>query len=69
MAKKSRLTTAAVQIGSAVGKVDGTAHRTADKAVKAAHVARQELMELSKQVDALTQQLKKSTKRLKAALK
>jgi hypothetical protein len=69
MAKKNRLRDAAVKIGSAVGKVDGTAHRTAHKAAKAAHVAKQELFELTKQVDALKRQLKKSTKHLKGALK
>jgi hypothetical protein len=69
MAKKNRLRDAAVKIGSAVGKVDGTAHRAALKAAKAAHVARQELNDLTKQVDALKKQLSKSTQRLKSALK
>jgi hypothetical protein len=69
MAKKNRLTDAAVKIGSAVGKVEGTAHKAALKAVKAAHVVNQELVELTKQVDALKKQLKKSTKHLKNALK
>ena len=69
MAAKSKLTDAAVKIGSAVGKADGTAHKAANKALKAAHVARVELMELSKQVEALKKQLKKSTGRLKSALK
>jgi hypothetical protein len=62
MAKKNKLTDAAVKIGSAVGRVDGTAH-------KAARVAKQELAEMTKQVDALKRQLKKSTKRLTNALK
>ena len=62
MAKKSKLTDAAVTIGSAVGRADGTAHR-------AARVAKQELAELTKQVGALQKQLKKSTKKLKSALK
>jgi hypothetical protein len=69
MATKNKLRDAAVKIGSAVGKADGTAHRAVEKAAKAAHVARLELTELSKQVDALKKQLKKSTKRLKSALK
>ena len=68
MAKKNRLTNAAVKIGSAVGRVDGTAHSAAHKAAKAAHVAKQELAEMSKQLDALTKQLKKSAQRLKKAL-
>jgi hypothetical protein len=62
MAEKSRLKDAAVKIGSAVGRVDGKAH-------KAAQVAKQELAELTKQVEALSKQLKKSTKNLKSALK
>jgi hypothetical protein len=66
---KNRLRDAAVKIGSAVGKVDGAAHKAALKAGQAAHVARQELIDLTKQVDALKRQLKKSTKRLKNALK
>ena len=69
MATKNRLRDAAVTIGSAVGRADGTAHKAAHKAAKAVHVARIELTELSKQVDALKKQLKKSTKRLKSALK
>jgi hypothetical protein len=62
MAKKNKLKDAAVKIGSAVGRVDGTAR-------KAAQVAKQELNEMSKQVDALKKQLKKSTNKLKSALK
>jgi hypothetical protein len=66
---KNRLRAAAVKIGSAVGRVDGTAHKAAYKAAKAAHVAKLELIELSKQVDALKKQLEKSTRHLKEALK
>ena len=62
MAKKNKLKDAAVKIGSAVGKADGRAH-------KAVRVAKQEFTELSKQVDALKKQLKKSSDRLKSALK
>ena len=69
MAKKNKLRDTAVKIGSAVGKVDAAAHRATLKATGAAHVARQELIELSKQVDALKKQLKKSTQQLKNALK
>jgi hypothetical protein len=68
MAKNNKLRDAAVRIGSVVGKADGTAHKAVYKAAKAAHVARLELVELSKQVDSLKKQLKKSTKRLKSAL-
>ena len=66
---KNRLRDAAVKIGTAVGRVDGRAHKAAYKAAKAAHVAKLELIELSKQVDALKKQLEKSTKHLKSALK
>jgi hypothetical protein len=73
MAKKSklenRLTDAAVKIGSVAGKMDGTAHRTAEKATRAAKVAKKELVALGKQMDALTAQLKKSRERLQRALK
>ncbi len=69
MAKKNRLRDAAVKVGSAVGKADAKAHRAALKAAEAAHVARQELVELTKQVDALKRQLVQSTNRLKAVLK
>jgi hypothetical protein len=62
MAKKNNFRDAAVKIGSAVGKADGRAH-------KAVRVAKQELTELSKQVDALKKQLEKSSKKLKGALK
>jgi hypothetical protein len=68
MATKNKLKDAAVTIGSAVGKADARAHQAVYKAAKAAHVARLELIALSKQVDALKKQLKKSTKRLKSAL-
>jgi hypothetical protein len=66
MAKKNGLRTAAVKMGSAVGKLDGKAHKAA---LKAAHVARQEFNEVTKQVEALKKQLEKSTKRLRSALK
>jgi len=68
MATKNKLRNAAVTIGSAVGRADGTAHKAVHKAAKAAHVAKIELVALSKQVDALKKQLKKSTTRLKSAL-
>ena len=68
MATKDKLRNAAVTIGSAVGKAEGKAHKALTKAAKAAHVARLELIQLSKQVDALKKQLNKSTKRLKKAM-
>jgi hypothetical protein len=69
MAKKSNLRDAAVKIGSAVGRADGTAHKAAAKAAKAAQVARKELIALSKQLDVLKKQLKKSTDHVTSALK
>ena len=67
--KKSKLKDAAVSIGSAVGKVDSTAHSAVRKAIKAGQVTKLEIVNLTKQVDALRRQLKKSAKRLKNALK
>jgi hypothetical protein len=64
MAKKSKLTQVAVSIGSAVGRADRKAHQVA----KAGVLAKKELQDISKQVDALKRQLLKTTKRLKNAL-
>jgi polyhydroxyalkanoate synthesis regulator phasin len=64
MAKKSRLTRAAVRIGAVMGKADRTAHKVA----KAGVVAKKELAAITKQVEALKKQLQKTTKRLKHAL-
>jgi predicted nucleic acid-binding Zn-ribbon protein len=64
MAKKNRLTRVAVGIGTAVGKADRKAHQIA----KAGVLAKKELVDISKQVDALKRQLQKTTKRLKRAL-
>jgi hypothetical protein len=64
MAKKSKLTKAAVTIGTAMGKADRTAHKVA----KAGVVAKQELEAIAKQVEVLKKQLLKTTKRLKQAL-
>jgi hypothetical protein len=65
MAKKSRLTKVAVRIGSAMGKADRTAHKIAS----AGHVAKRELEDIAKQVEALKRQLIKTTERLKRALR
>ena len=64
MAKKSRLTRVAVKIGTAMGRADRKAHQIA----KAGVLAKKELADISKQVDALKRQLLKTTKRLKRAL-
>ncbi|HXN73214.1 MAG TPA: hypothetical protein VN861_11735 [Candidatus Acidoferrales bacterium] len=64
MAKKNQLHRAAKSIGAAIGKADRTAHKVA----KAGIVAREELVQLSKQVESLKRQLQKTTKRLRNAL-
>jgi hypothetical protein len=64
MAKKSRLTRVAVGIGTAMGKADRKAHQI----VKAGKLAKEELADISKQVDALKRQLQTTTKRLRKAL-
>jgi hypothetical protein len=69
MARENELRDAAMSVGSALGRVDAKAYKAAGKAVKAAHVAKQELVALTKQVDALKRQFTQSTKRLKTALK
>jgi predicted nucleic acid-binding Zn-ribbon protein len=61
---KSKLTRVAVKIGTAIGKADRKAHQAA----KAGLVAKGELEDIAKQVDALKRQLQKTTKRLKKAL-
>jgi predicted nucleic acid-binding Zn-ribbon protein len=64
MAKKNRFAQVAVRIGTAVGKADRKAHQI----VKAGGLAKKELADIAKQVDALKRQLQKTTKRLKRAL-
>ena len=64
MAKKSKLKQVAVSIGTAMGRADRTAHKVA----KAGALAKEELADISKQVDALKRQLQKTTKRLRRAL-
>lgn len=64
MARKTRFHEAAKKIGAAVGK----SHRTANKVVKAGKVAKNELADIKKHVEALARQLQKTTKRLQKAL-
>jgi polyhydroxyalkanoate synthesis regulator phasin len=68
MAKKDKLTEVSVKIGTALGKADKQARLRARKVAEASVVAKEELHEISKQVDALKQQLAKTTERLKKAL-
>jgi hypothetical protein len=65
MAKKNKLMKdAAETIGSAMGR----ANRTARKVAKAGTLAKKELEQIGKQVEALKNQLQKTTKKLKKAL-
>ena len=68
MAKKDRLTTASIKIGKALGKADKEARLRARQVADASSVAKEELEEISKHVEALKKQLVKSTVRLKKAL-
>jgi predicted nucleic acid-binding Zn-ribbon protein len=61
---RSRLKRVAVKIGRAIGKADRKAHQVA----KAGLVAKEELEDIGKQVEALKRQLQKTTKRLRRAL-
>jgi hypothetical protein len=61
---KDRLKDVSVKIGTALGKADKKAHQVA----QAGTMAKEELQEIAKQVDALKKQLQKTTKRLKKAL-
>lgn len=65
MAKKNRLTQVAVKIGGALGKADRRAH----KVVQAKALAKKELQDISRQVEALKRQLEKTAKHLKRALR
>ena len=65
MAKKDRLTDVSVKIGTALGKAD----KRARKFLAAGDVAKEDLREISKQVEELKSQLAKTTERLKKALR
>ncbi|PYU67442.1 MAG: hypothetical protein DMG49_18820 [Acidobacteria bacterium] len=64
MARKTRLTRVAMKIGTAMGRAD----RGVQKVARAGSLAKKELDDISKQVDALKRQLQKTAKRLKRAL-
>lgn len=65
MARKTRLTKAAVKIGTTVGR----AERTARAVGRAAEVTRDEIRELTEKIEALARELKQATKRLKRSLR
>ncbi len=65
MAKKDKLTDVSVKIGTALGKADNRAR----KFLAAGDIAKEELQEISRQVEELKKQLAKTTERLKKALR
>jgi hypothetical protein len=68
MAKKDKLTEVSEKVGAALGKANREAHIKARKVSNASKVAKQELHDISKQVEALKKQLEKTAKRLKSSL-
>jgi seryl-tRNA synthetase len=68
MAKKDKLTEVSVKIGKALGKADKQAHLHARKLAAASKVTKEELKQISRQVDELKKQLAKTTERLKKVL-
>jgi len=68
MAKKDRLTEMSEKVGAALGKANREAHLKARKVSNASKVAKEELQEISRQVEALKKQLEKTAKRLRTAL-
>jgi hypothetical protein len=65
MSKKDRISRAAARVGAVVGRAEGTARKIA----KAGVMAKEELEDISKQIEGLKKQLLKTTKRLKHALR
>jgi hypothetical protein len=68
MAKKNRLTEVSKKVGAALGKANREAHIKARKVSEASKMAKEELKDISKRVEALKKQLEKTAKRLKSAL-
>ena len=68
MAKKNRLREVSEKVGAVLGKANREAHIKARKVSQASKVAKEELHQISKQVEALKKQLEKTAKRLKTAL-
>ncbi len=68
MAKKDRLTEVSKKVGAALGRANREAHIKARKVSAASKVAKEELQEISKQVENLKKQLEKTAKRLRTAL-
>jgi hypothetical protein len=68
MAKKDRFTNVGKKVGAALGKANREAHLQVRKVSAAGKIAKEELKDISKQVEALKKQLEKTAKRLKSAL-
>ena len=68
MANKDRLKEVSEKVGAALGRANREARVKARKVSDASKVAKEELQEISKQVEALKKQLEKTAKRLKTAL-
>lgn len=68
MAKNDPLKAVSVKVGSALGKANREAHMKAKKVAAASKLAKDELKDIAKQVEALKKQLEKTAKRLKAKL-
>jgi seryl-tRNA synthetase len=68
MARKNTLTYVGKKVGAALGKANREAHLQARKVSAASKVAKEELKDISKQVEALKKQLEKTARRLKTAL-
>jgi seryl-tRNA synthetase len=68
MAKKDKLTEVSTRIGKALGKAEKQARLRARKLSEAGKVTKEELRDISMQVDALKKQLAKTTQRLKKVL-
>jgi hypothetical protein len=68
MAKKDKLTQVSERIGKAIGHADKQAHAHARKVTHAGKVAKQELLAIGKQIEALKKQLEKTSKRMKSVL-
>ena len=65
---KDKLTEVSERVGTALGKANKQAHLKARKVSEASKVAKEELQEIAKHVEALKKQLEKTSKRLKSAL-
>src|SRR6267142_4857977 len=63
MAKKNRLTEVGKKVGAALGKANREAHIKVRKVSAASKIAKDELKDISKRVDALKKQLEKTDRK------